>query len=282
MSSNGFLTGTYNGGVARGYRWSRTTGMIALDPPDRAYPLGVNASGLVVGLVDLSSVRAALWNPTSTFAPPTYLDDLNIVGKGGWVFNTAYAITDSGVIAGIGTVTTTAGTESHNFLLIPSGGGGGAMNRSTWTVTAPELTDRSTSQRHRRQPGHPVQYRPRAARQPGVQGELERRRDDWPDPHGGGAEHQRLPADVRDLGEGHGGKRDVRELPRRCQRERRRHLLARARVHHRGLAVGHGIILVVDRRVQRLQTVARQRGRTPSSWRAPPIGRVWWPDSDCH
>lgn len=137
MSSNGFVVGDVNGGVNRAFRWSRSTGLLALDYPDRAYALGVNAAGLVVGQVSINAqIRAVMWNNSPT---PIFLDDLTIVGKANWQFESAQVIADSGVIAGIGKFTNSAGTtEEHNFLLTPSGGGSGAMNRSTWTVIATE------------------------------------------------------------------------------------------------------------------------------------------------
>jgi hypothetical protein len=136
MSSNGFVVGVKDSGVRRTYRWSRSTGYLPLDYSDLSYALSVNAAGLVVGQQLYGAYRALMWNNSTA---PIYLDDLNISGKSSWVFQSAYSITDDGVIAGVGLVTTSGGaTETHGFLLTPTAAGPGALDRRDWTVTATE------------------------------------------------------------------------------------------------------------------------------------------------
>ena len=135
MSSNGFIVGVEDSGVQRAYRWSRTSGYLPLDYFNRSHALSVNAAGLVVGQeVQSTAYRAVLWNNSTT---PFYLDDLNITGRENWVFESAYVITDDGVIGGVGQVVTGSGArETHNFLLTPVATT--ALDRRDWMVTATE------------------------------------------------------------------------------------------------------------------------------------------------
>lgn len=143
ISSNGILIGTNNGGGAAPYRWSRSEGFVVLAVSglgDSYYPLGVNASGVVVGTRLAGTFRAVVW-----FQPQqiTFIDELTMNGGGPWQsFDQALAISDAGVITGIGHLNTSTGTiEPHFFALTPtSGGGGGALNRSDWTATATEFS----------------------------------------------------------------------------------------------------------------------------------------------
>jgi hypothetical protein len=143
ISSNGIIVGTDSGGVAAPYRWSRSEGFTVLSHTiDGYYPLAVNAAGVVVGTGPRSGggFHAIVWYTPDKV---TYVDDLTIDGGGPWQsFDSANAISDSGVITGIGHLNTSAGTiETHYFALTPtSGGGGGALDRSDWTASATEFS----------------------------------------------------------------------------------------------------------------------------------------------
>jgi hypothetical protein len=137
ISSNGYVTGTSDGGVQEPFVWSKTAGMFAMFGPDFYYPLAVNAQGMVVGTQQAAGFRAVLWNYHTSKS--VYLDDLNIEGKQVWAFQQAQAIDDAGRISGVGLLTTSAGTtETHFFLLTPVSNGG--MDRSDWTVMATEAS----------------------------------------------------------------------------------------------------------------------------------------------
>jgi hypothetical protein len=137
LSSNGYVVGTSDGGVAVPFRWSRGGGRVALCCADSWLPLAVNASGIVVGTNVSGGYRAVVW---SNGPNAIYLDDLDIAGKSAWTFELATTISDDGKIGGIGRVATSSGVESHYFVLTPTGSGGGApLDRSDWTVSATEF-----------------------------------------------------------------------------------------------------------------------------------------------
>jgi hypothetical protein len=138
LSSNGYVVGTSNGGVATPYVWSQTTGRVTLEGFDTLYPLAVNSSAIVVGFDAATAVpRAVMWNENRA---RVYLDELDIAGGASWLgFEHARTISDAGIITGIGRLmTSTGGGVPHYFALTPVPPGDGALSRRDWTASATE------------------------------------------------------------------------------------------------------------------------------------------------
>jgi hypothetical protein len=137
ISSNGIVVGTNSGGFAVPFVWSRSAGYRALCCADTYFPLGVNASGVVVGFRFFGGFRAVIWNNLAT---ATYIDDLEISGGGPWErFDWARTISDDGTISGVGQLRTSSGVvQPHYFALIPTPAGSGALDRRDWTASATE------------------------------------------------------------------------------------------------------------------------------------------------